>query len=87
MGEAIFQGMLFIQALSFPVHEQRNNCLSPRRYCSIKRPITNVQSREGKTHVIYGSRCEIGEVRIRRDILVIWELWVERLMEVLGVDW
>lgn len=87
MGEAIFQGIFFVQALSFSVHEQRNNYLSPRRYCSIKRPITNVQSREGRTHVIYGSCCDIGEVRIWRDILVIWELGVEKRMEVLGVDW
>ena len=87
MGEAIFQGIFFIQALSFAVHKQRNNCVSLRRYCLIKRPITNVQSREEKTHIIYGLRCEISEVRIRRDVLVIWELWVKSQMKVLGVDW
>jgi hypothetical protein len=64
----IFQGASFVQASSFSAHERRGNCLSPRRLSSIKRPISNVQSRQGKLS------CESGEVTIRRDISVIWEL-------------
>ena len=54
--------------------KQRSNCLSPRRLSSIKRPITNVQSRQGKTHATFGLRCESGEVTIQRDISMICEL-------------
>jgi hypothetical protein len=63
-----------VRPSSFSVHEQRSNCLSPRRLSSIKRPITNVQSRQGKTHATFGLRCESGVVTIRRDISVTWEL-------------
>jgi hypothetical protein len=71
MGKAIFQGTSFVQASSFPVHEQRSNYLSPRRPSSIKRPITNVQFRQGKTRATFGLHYESGEVTIRRDISVI----------------
>ena len=57
-----------------PCHYHRSNCLTPRRLSSIKRPITNVQSGQGKTHATFGLRCETGEVTIQRDISVIWEL-------------
>ena len=59
---------------SFTVHKRRSNYISPRRRSSIERPVTSVQFSQGNTHATYGSRCEIGEVRIRRDISVIWEL-------------
>ena len=64
----------FVQASPFSVYEQRSNCLFPRRLSSIKCLITNVQSKQGKTHAAFGLRCESGEVTIRRDISVIWEL-------------
>jgi hypothetical protein len=60
-----------VRPSSFSVHGQRSNRLSPYRLSSIRHPITNVQSRQGKTHAIFGLRCEIGEVKIRRDISVI----------------
>jgi hypothetical protein len=74
MDEAIFHGTSFVQASSFLTHEQRSNYLSPHRFSSMKRLITNLQSKQGKTHVSFGLRCESGEVMIRRDISVIWEL-------------
>jgi hypothetical protein len=40
----------------------------------MKRPIMNVQSKQGKTHATFGLRYESGEVTIQRDISVIWEL-------------
>ena len=55
--------------------------LSPCRLSSIKCPITNVQFRQGKTHATFGLHCVTGEVTIRRDILVIWELGAERRMK------
>jgi len=51
-----------------------SNCLSPRRLSSIKRPVMSVQSRQGKTHATFGLHYETGEVTIRRNISVIWEL-------------
>jgi hypothetical protein len=59
-------------------HEQRSNCLSPHRLSSIKRPITNVQSRQGKTHTTFGLRCESGKATIQRDISMIWQLGLRR---------
>jgi len=60
--------------MSFSGDKQRRNCMFPHRFSSIKGPITSVRSRQGKTHAIFGLRCETGEVTIRRDISVIWEL-------------
>jgi hypothetical protein len=61
----------FKHRLSQCMNREGSNCLSPRRLSSTKRPITNVQSRQGKTHATFGLRCESGEVTIRRDISVI----------------
>lgn len=32
----------------------------------------SVQSKRGKTHATFGLHCEIGEVKIRNDISVVW---------------
>lgn len=44
------------------------------RLSSIERPTTSVQYRQAKTHATSGLRCESGEAKIQRDILVIWEI-------------
>jgi hypothetical protein len=60
--------------VSREVCEQRSNCISVCRLSSTKRPTTNVQSGQRKMHGTFGLRCESGDVAIRKDILVIWEL-------------
>lgn len=66
----IFQGTPS-RLMDFLVHlEQAND--SPRRFSSNKRQTTSVQSKRGKMHAPFGLYCGTGEVRIRKDILVVW---------------